>query len=619
MANSLLSGVTAAARQRLQAQQAEEARKAAEQQAVSQLFGSLQGQNLGQLAGQYATEQRQQAAAQQQAAQQRAQTSALDQRYFNDLSFLDPTFQMNPALINRSAVAEQAYADPATIAAQQQSYQGLMSAANTPYQWQSPEAQQALSGQWAQVQGGKGAPSFMSGDTQQQMMQQLLGVQAPQFAGAGTQQNLLGQIQGQLSDPTAGLAFDDGSRQAEQYGNLNEIIQGGGATALERANRQAQRADQESWLRGQREADMQDYAERGLTGGGQELLALSADRQSAAGRNSLADLQTAAQLEQRRLDAIGAAGGLASTMRGNTANEQGLLASQRNANMNAATSLANNMRGADYAEKTFLNESARQQALQAAGLAETMRNQQYQEGTYLDQRALAALGQQTDLANLMRNQQFNEQSTQRANQMAGLQSAGSLATQARDQSFGEANTRAQATDRMIGTNVDLINQANAGNVEYMRQAREQAYQNRFNDFMRARELGLTTAQSLMDFDAQQNAAGYNQGTQIGANNAGTYNQAASEYRGDLTGQHNIGNNNLLGAQYQNNQVLAQGLTEVGAQFDNFISMMGQKPSGASTGAASGGTVAAAPKTTTATGGFNPAMLGSWDQNKKLYG
>lgn len=119
-----------------------------------------------------------------------------------------------------------------------------------------------------------------------------------------------------------GLSFDQSGRQAAQYGNLQDIIGGGGATAIEMADRARQRADSESWLRGQREADMADYAERGLTGSGMELLSLSSDRQAAAGRNSLADLQMAKDLEQRRMQAINDAAGLAGTMRGQTMQEQ---------------------------------------------------------------------------------------------------------------------------------------------------------------------------------------------------------------------------------------------------------------------------------------------------------
>jgi hypothetical protein len=112
-----------------------------------------------------------------------------------------------------------------------------------------------------------------------------------------------------------GLEWDDGSRQQEQYDRFEEIIDGGGATEIERARRASARADSESWLRGQREADMDNLAARGMMGSGAELATLQMDRQAAASRNSLADLETAAELEARRMSAITSNAGLATDMR----------------------------------------------------------------------------------------------------------------------------------------------------------------------------------------------------------------------------------------------------------------------------------------------------------------
>src|SRR5690606_5964166 len=81
------------------------------------------------------------------------------------------------------------------------------------------------------------------------------------------------------------------------------------------------RADQESWLRGQREADMQNLAERGMSGSGAELANLAMDRQAAAQRMSAADLETEAMLEQRALDATMAGGQMAGQMRGDSFDE----------------------------------------------------------------------------------------------------------------------------------------------------------------------------------------------------------------------------------------------------------------------------------------------------------
>lgn len=128
---------------------------------------------------------------------------------------------------------------------------------------------------------------------------------------------LLGQSAGSsvFADPRAIAA------QNEALDSIMGIARGGGATAAERARMASARRDQESWLRGQREGDMQDLAERGMAGSGAELLTVGNDRQAAAGRISQADLETEAMLEQRAIDATMAGSQMASGMRGQSSDE----------------------------------------------------------------------------------------------------------------------------------------------------------------------------------------------------------------------------------------------------------------------------------------------------------
>lgn len=111
--------------------------------------------------------------------------------------------------------------------------------------------------------------------------------------------------------------------QQRALDQLFGIADDGGATAQERARRAGARRDSEGWLRGQREADMQDLAERGMGGSGAELLTLGKDRADAAGRLSAADLETDAWLEQRALDAVMGGGALAGQMRDTDVAEKG--------------------------------------------------------------------------------------------------------------------------------------------------------------------------------------------------------------------------------------------------------------------------------------------------------
>jgi hypothetical protein len=127
-----------------------------------------------------------------------------------------------------------------------------------------------------------------------------------------------------LGDSARSKVYADPNLVASQQKALDSlfgIAKDGGATAQERSRRAGARADSEGWLRGQREADMQNLAERGMSGSGAELLALGNDRQAAAQRNSAADLETDAWLEQRALDATMKGGELAGQMRDTGFNE----------------------------------------------------------------------------------------------------------------------------------------------------------------------------------------------------------------------------------------------------------------------------------------------------------
>lgn len=112
------------------------------------------------------------------------------------------------------------------------------------------------------------------------------------------------------------------SRQRDALDQLLGVARGGGATAQERARRAKARGESENWLRGQREADMENLNERGMAGSGAEILNLAKDRQDAAQRLSAADLQTDADLEARALSAMMQSGELAGQLRNTDWNEK---------------------------------------------------------------------------------------------------------------------------------------------------------------------------------------------------------------------------------------------------------------------------------------------------------
>lgn len=535
--------------------------------------------------------------------------NALDSRFGTDLSWLDPSFQYQAALLGQSA-GSQAFTDPALQQAQYNLLGQNQALANQQLQFQSPAVQQGLANQWAQIQGGQGAPQFMGNAQQQQLMQSLLGVQAPRFSGDADQRQVLNAALGYMNNTGPGsLQFDTSGRQGEQYGNLQGIIAGGGATAIEMADRARARGDSEAWLRGQREADMADYAERGLTGSGMELLSLSSDRQAAAQRNSLADLETAKALEERRLGAINSAAGLATNMRGQTIDEQGLLNNRATAGLGAASSTANSMRDANIREQLGLNQALQSQFTNAANIAGTMRGQDFNERSYLDERMINALGQQTTLANLMRDQQLQEQVAGRSATQNALNAASGIANQVRGAQAQEGQYRASAADDFATRNQSAINNANTSNSQFLQNSYQQMMANRQQWQMNLLNQGINVAGGLMDFDAGENRTGFNQGTNVGTNVSNQFNNAQTGFNSALLNQFNGGQANVLAAQQASNMIYPQ----IGQWGGDVVgTVAGGLINGASGATGGGGAVVpSAPSTnlTPPTGGSNPYGVG----------
>lgn len=144
-------------------------------------------------------------------------------------------------------------------------------------------------------------------------------IRQAQALGTSADPNVVKQQQALVDDIRGrGLTADQKSRDAQQgvVDELGSIYAQGGQTARDRLLRAQARAESENWLKGQREADMQDLAERGGLGGGAEIATLLGDRQAAAQRLSMADLQASADAEERALQALLQKGGLASSMEG---------------------------------------------------------------------------------------------------------------------------------------------------------------------------------------------------------------------------------------------------------------------------------------------------------------
>lgn len=116
-------------------------------------------------------------------------------------------------------------------------------------------------------------------------------------------------MQGVEADP---LAIE---RQREAMGQMYDIANQGGLTAIDRARMEEARRDQNQWVRGQREANQQRMEARGMSGSGTQLVDDMIAAQQGAQRISQADLNTEAMAQQRQMDAIYGYGDMASGVR----------------------------------------------------------------------------------------------------------------------------------------------------------------------------------------------------------------------------------------------------------------------------------------------------------------
>lgn len=104
-----------------------------------------------------------------------------------------------------------------------------------------------------------------------------------------------------------------------QYGALSQIeniANSGGITDIEKADLAKVRSDINASQRGAREAILQNAKERGVYGGGQEILSQLINQQASADRENQAGLNIASDARSRALSAIEAGGNLASSIRG---------------------------------------------------------------------------------------------------------------------------------------------------------------------------------------------------------------------------------------------------------------------------------------------------------------
>lgn len=369
--------------------------------------------------------------------------------------------------LNYQSQGAQAYADPQAIAAQYQALNQLQGAAagNLNVTSQAATAQadqnaidmqsQGLSGLWGIANGNLDIMPWSADPKSWDELQKAKGQYQDVYGGS------LDVKPGDL-DPEAYAAQKDA---LSQYSSLTKPE----LTDAERFIYENERLNAERSERSNREAAASGLRQRGMGGSGMELVNSSMANQQVSQNRLLGDLGANAQAINRSMQALQGYGGLSSTMN-DQANALGT------ANSNRRTNALGGYSGIVQGEQQLASQMAqanRDRSAQAMGLytdqAGRLRSQTFDEalarGTAADQvamtnmnRQLAAMGMSADTAGNIRQQSFNEEysrgiaadnasANNQRTQLQGGIAYGNMANTQRDQSFNEAYKRGSAADQ----------------------------------------------------------------------------------------------------------------------------------------------------------------------------
>lgn len=163
---------------------------------------------------------------------------------------------------------------------------------------------------------------------------------------------------------------------------LTEIASSGGLDARAKARLGQISADEMSQEKGQRDAILQNAAQRGVGGSTTELMSLLANQQGSATRQSQRDMEVAALAEQRALDAIMGQGEMASNIRGQSFDEQARVADAQNRinEFNAKNRQDVNLTNVDARNQAQRDNLAERQRIADSNVDMANRQQEFNKG-----------------------------------------------------------------------------------------------------------------------------------------------------------------------------------------------------------------------------------------------
>lgn len=519
------------------------------------------------------------AVARQQADQAAAdRENALNDRFGNDLAWLDPIFQRQATGITpvtpQDALQFGTTADPAAQALQQRAVDQLFQKANAGASGDERYAMDQLGSSIGNLNAiadrgatpdERAALSSQTGAANDLFARARQGATPEEEAALGDQRRVLQTLFGDYGKGASDVELETQGDQRKAIGELFGIYAGGGQNAVAAAQRAQARANQEDWLRGQREADMQNLAERGMAGSGAELASLQADRQAAAGRLSMADLQTQSDLEKSAMDALLNASGVAGQMQ----QGESTIQARRLQQLLGAGSTAAGITGA----LGGIENRGTQQLAAGGGLMGDVA----QGYGNIETRGLnARLG-----------------AAQAANSYGGI--AGSVQSRALDALMGAqrgASDMRSASDQYVGANADrlqqaaqfnanMINSAASDNQAFLAKGYGDMLASRNNWDMQTRNLQTDAAQTLFGTDVRDNQYGYGAGFDTAAADTAAANRGQSNYNAEALGAFTGATPNI----YDASGAVAGANAAGGAALGQAVDKAGQAVAGYFTGGA----------------------------------
>jgi hypothetical protein len=481
----------------------------------------------------------QQAAAQQAAAQQASrqltpEQQAIEDRYGNDMAWLDPSFQYEASTVapitSQDALQYGTTADPAAQAQQQRAIDQLFSRASAGASGDERFAMNELDNSMYRLNAladrgatpeERAALATQSGAANDLLARGRAGATEDERAAIGDQRRAMEALFGDYARGASDVELEAQAGQRRAMQELFGVWEGGGATALERARRAQARAESENWLQGQRKADMQDLAERGMSGSGAELASLQSDRQAAASRLSMADLQTDADLEARAMEALLGGSGVAGEL---LAGESGIQA-RRLQQLFGASDAARGVSGT----LGDIEGRSTQQLASGGGLAGDVA----QGWGGIENRGLQARLGAADAASAYGGIAGDVES-RALEALFGAQSGASDMRNASDRYVQ------QNADRLFDAstfNADAINRASADNKAFMQNAYRDTMADRTRWDMQTRDLQTGVARDLFGSDVQENQYGYGAGYDTAASDVAARNRAQGNYNNAVQSAH----------------------------------------------------------------------------------